>query len=85
VHITVKNAPGLKSPQKIGTAVGTAKGKNGTINIQIPYSINPYSGLPGCGKGTTATVVVTIIATGDPGHEASTEIYLRNCGISWGA
>jgi hypothetical protein len=84
VHITVKNAPGLKSPQEIGTAVGTA-GKLGKVSIQIPYSINPYSGLPGCGKGTTATVVVTIIATDESGHKASTEIYLRNCGISWGA
>ncbi|HYX67684.1 MAG TPA: hypothetical protein VE825_01015 [Terriglobales bacterium] len=84
VHITVKNAPGLKSPQKIGTAVGTVN-KQGKVSIQIPYSGNPYSGLPGCGKGSTAQVVVTIVATDESGHEASTEIYMRNCGITWGA
>jgi hypothetical protein len=84
VHIIVRNAPGLKSPQRIGTAVGVAS-KQGKVSIQIPYSINPYSGLPGCGNGTTATVVVTIIATDESRHRASTEIYLRNCGITWGA
>ena len=84
VHITVKNAPGLKSPQKIGTAVGKAD-KHGKVTIPIPYSTNPYSGLPGCGKGSTAQVVVTITATDESKHEASTEIYMRNCGITWGA
>ncbi len=84
VHITVKNAPGLESPQRIGTAVGVAS-KQGKVTIQIPYSTNPYSGLPGCGNGTTATVVVTITATDESRHSASTEIYLRNCGITWGA
>jgi hypothetical protein len=84
VHITVKNAPGLKSPQKIGTAVGTAD-KEGKVTIQIPYSGNPFSGLPGCGTGSTAQVVVTITATDESRHEASTQIYMRNCGITWGA
>ena len=84
VHIIVRDAPGLKSPQKIGTAVGVVN-KKGEVTIQIPYSINPYSGLPGCGNGTTATVVVTIIAVDESRHRASTEIYLKNCGITWGA
>ena len=84
VHITVKNAPGLTSPQEIKFVVGTAD-KLGKVSIQIPYSINPYSGLPGCPMGSTSTVVVTIIATDKLGRKASTEIYLRNCGITWGA
>lgn len=84
VSLTVKNAPGLKSPQKLESFVGKAD-TGGRFNIQVPYSTNPYSGLPGCGNGSTATVVVTIIATDQSGDTASTEIYLRNCAITWGA
>jgi hypothetical protein len=83
VSLTVKNAPGLKSPQKLG--VTATPDISGNFTIQIPYSTNPYSGLPGCASGSTATVVVTITARGEISGEASTEIYLKNCGITWGA
>ena len=83
VSLTVKNAPGLKSPQKLGTT-GTANA-SGNLTIQIPYSGDPYSGLPGCTSGSTATVVVIITASGEISGDASAEIYMKNCGITWGA
>jgi len=48
VHITVKNAPGLKSPQELGYPVGKV-GKLGKVSIQIPYSYNGIG--PGCAFG----------------------------------
>ena len=83
VSITVKNAPGLPSPQKLG--VSGKVGAHGKANIQIPYSLDPYSGLPGCRFGSTATALVTIIVTDQSGDTASTEIDLRNCGVIWTA
>jgi CubicO group peptidase (beta-lactamase class C family) len=83
VTITVKSAPGSSSPQKLGF-VGRV-GPRGRVRIQIPYSFEPFSGLPGCRFGSTATALVTIVARDQSGDTASTEIYLRNCGISWTA
>jgi CubicO group peptidase (beta-lactamase class C family) len=83
VTITVKSAPGSRSPQKLGL-VGKV-GPRGRVRIQLPYSFDSFSSLPGCGFGSTATALVTIIATDQSGDQASTEIYLRNCGITWTA
>jgi CubicO group peptidase (beta-lactamase class C family) len=83
LSITVKGAPGSKSPQKIGV-VGHV-GPHGNVSMQIPYSLDPYSGLPGCRFGSTATALVTITATDQSGDSASTEVDLRNCGITWSA
>ena len=84
VSLTVKNAPGLKSPQRLESYFGTPN-NSGNFTVQIPYSANPYSGLPGCASGSTATVVVTITASAEFSGEASAEIYLKNCAITWGA
>jgi CubicO group peptidase (beta-lactamase class C family) len=83
LSITVKGAPGSHSPQKLGAAGNIDP--HGTVSIQIPYSLDPYSGLPGCRFGSTATTLVTITATDQSGDTASTEIDLRNCGITWAA
>ncbi len=83
VSITVKHAPGFNSPQNLG--VLGKSGPLGNVTIHIPYSLNPASGLPGCAFSSTATTSVTIIATGEISGETSTEFYLRNCGIAWGA
>jgi hypothetical protein len=83
VSITVKNAPGFKSPQQ--PALPGIADDSGNVTFQIPYSLSPFSGLPGCAFGSTATVSVTMTATGEISGEASTEISLRNCAITWGA
>jgi len=81
VTITVKNAPGSPSPQKLGF-VGKV-GQQGGVRIQVPYSFDPYSGLSGCRFGSTAEALVAIVATDQSGDTASTETSLRNCGITW--
>lgn len=83
VSITVKKAPGFKSPQNLGI-LGKA-GNAGNVTINIPYTLNPASGLPGCAFSSTATALVSISATGEISGEASAEFYLRNCAIFWGA
>ena len=76
----IERSRGLTSPQKLGSPVGKV-GKLGKVSIQIPYSLDPYSGLPGCRWGSTATVLVTIIATDQSGDKASTEIYLKGIAV----
>ena len=79
VQIAVTGIPGTKGTIKIGTAVGTAKGKNGTINIQIPYSLGS-----GCAFNA-GSVLITVHAADKSKHKASAETSIKKCQIEWTA
>jgi len=85
-HVTVsaENVPGYKASQQVVAGSGVAD-KSGNLTIQLPYSFNPYSGLPGCAYASGATATVTITAAGEISGKASTKGYIRNCALTWTA
>jgi hypothetical protein len=79
VHISISGLSETKGTLKLGTAVGTATGKNGRINIQIPYSLGSDCSFHG------GSVLITVHASDSTHQSASGATYIRSCQIIWTA